>query len=313
MRIFLSFAVPFLVFVLGECSKQVVFRKNKQKYLANHVIETKQAEFEFECGLLCARHESCASINYKTSGADKGRCELNYKTAKARTDDEEETNYEFNHLVIIKPIETSSTQNQQNFTCATLREKYPSLPDGTYYINPQNSSSPPFPIFCDMTSKNGVGVTVISHDSEARTYVSGIEPHGGYVKNVTYEITLEQVVAIINHSKNCEQFIKYECHRAFILYKSHSWWVSRQGKKMNYWGGAAVDSGKCACGMNNSCVGGGICNCAANEYVLHEDSGFLSDRNTLPVSQLRFGDTGDTEEYGFHTLGKMLCWGHDGV
>ncbi|XP_028403327.1 neurexin-4-like [Dendronephthya gigantea] len=163
-----------------------------------------------------------------------------------------------------------------------------------------------------MTSKDGVGVTVISHDSEARTYVSGFEGEGKYVRNVKYEITLEQIVAIINQSRNCEQFIKYECHNANLLHET-SWWVSRQGKKMNYWGGAAADSEKCACGMNNSCaIKGQVCNCYKNNGVSHEDSGFLIDRSTLPVTQLRFGDTGSKSEYGFHTLGKLLCWGRDG-
>ena len=31
----------------------------------------------------------------------------------------------------------------------------------------------PFTVFCDMTDKSGVGVTVISHDSESRTLVDG--------------------------------------------------------------------------------------------------------------------------------------------
>ncbi len=164
-----------------------------------------------------------------------------------------------------------------------------------------------------MTSKNGVGVTVIGHDSETRTKVDGFEDEGSYKKDVTYKITMERIVAIINKSKNCEQFIRYECYGSNLLSDGYGWWVSRQGAKMNYWGGAAVDSGKCACGRNNSCVGGGNCNCDTNDKVLYEDSGFLTERNTLPVTQLRFGDTGtyvgiNLDEYGFHTLGKLLCW-----
>jgi hypothetical protein len=27
------------------------------------------------------------------------------------------------------------------------------------------------------------------------------------------------------------------------------------------------------------------------------------------VSELRFGDTGGSDEEGYHTLGKLLCWG----
>ena len=48
-----------------------------------------------------------------------------------------------------------------------------------YSINPQglNFSAQ---VFCDMTSKNGVGVTVIGHDCESRTLVDGYEDAGSY-------------------------------------------------------------------------------------------------------------------------------------
>ena len=77
---------------------------------------------------------------------------------------------------------------------------------------------------------------------------------------------------------------------------------------MNYWGGAAVNSGKCACGMTNSCAGGESCNCDANDGVWRQDSGYLTDKNTLPVTQLRFGDIGDAHELAYHTLGILRCW-----
>ena len=96
----------------------------------------------------------------------------------------------------------------------------------------------------------------------------------------------------MNLCKNCEQFIKYECRASFFRQsgRHYGWWVSRQGSKMNYWGGAAVNSSKCACGMADTCVGGGKCNCNANKYKWREDCGYLTDKNTLPVTELRFGD-----------------------
>ncbi|XP_028393297.1 neurexin-4-like [Dendronephthya gigantea] len=160
-----------------------------------------------------------------------------------------------------------------------------------------------------MTSKSGVGVTEIGHDSESRTLVSGCFPPGCYKRKIKYEISMEQIVAIMNQSKNCEQFIKYDCCDSRLLPGSgFGWWVSRQGSKMNYWGGAAVDSGKCACGMTNSCAGGWKCNCDKNDYTWREDSGYLTDKNTLPVTELRFGDTAASHEKGYHTLGKLRCW-----
>jgi hypothetical protein len=89
----------------GVCSRQAVFHRNVQKYLANHVMETKQAESELECGMCCVADGSCTSVNYKTSGIGKGLCELNNKTFQETSDADEKThNPEFNHLAIIKPV-----------------------------------------------------------------------------------------------------------------------------------------------------------------------------------------------------------------
>ena len=89
----------------GECSKQAVFRRNKQKYLANHVIATKQAGSENECGMYCVRDGLCSSVNYKTSGIGKGRCELNKKTLQETHDvDGSVHDPDFNHLIVIKPV-----------------------------------------------------------------------------------------------------------------------------------------------------------------------------------------------------------------
>ena len=62
--------------------------------------------------------------------------------------------------------------------------------------------------------------------------------------------------------------------------------------------------------MTNSCVvSSGGCNCDENDAVWREDSGLLTEKSRLPVIQLRFGDTGHSGEYGYHTLGKFKCFG----
>ena len=41
----------------GECLiRQAVFRRNEEKYLANHVLQTRQAETELECCMHCVGH-----------------------------------------------------------------------------------------------------------------------------------------------------------------------------------------------------------------------------------------------------------------
>ena len=36
-----------------------------------------------------------------------------------------------------------------------------------------------------------------------------------------------------------------------------------------------------------------------------EDSGLLTDKSALPVTQIRLGDLDDSHEEGYHTLGKL--------
>ena len=126
---------------------------------------------------------------------------------------------------------------------------------------------------------------------------------------------MEQVIAIIELSEKCEQFIKYECYKAGLWFDftpgPESWWVSRDGAQMTYWGGAPPGSFKCKCGMTNSCeVEGEVCNCDQNNNIWTEDSGDLTDKDALPVTELRFGDTGEPNEIGYHTLGALRCWGY---
>ena len=169
----------------------------------------------------------------------------------------------------------------------------------------------PFTVYCDMTGKKGVGVTVVSHDSESRRYVQGCETGGCYSRTIHYTgASLSQLASLTVVSTHCEQFIKYECYGSRIFLDSgFAWWVSRDYTKMTYWGGAS-GNGKCACGMTNSCAEPSYgCNCDKNDNVWREDSGFLTDKTKLPVKQLRFGDTGESGEKGYHTLGKLKCYG----
>ena len=161
-----------------------------------------------------------------------------------------------------------------------------------------------------MTDKNGVGVAVISHDSEARTYVKGYEASGSYVRNVHYIGTgltnLPQLASLTDVSTHCEQFIRCECRGSKLFFGNHGWWVSRTRARMNYRGGATpADHNKCACGVTspNSCAypSRGR-NCDKNDFKLLEDSGLLTEKSHLPVIQLRFGDTGSRGEEGYHTL-----------
>ena len=173
-------------------------------------------------------------------------------------------------------------------SCSHLKQLHPEADSGTYLIDPDRKGNlAPFYVTCDMTDKNGVGVTVISHDSENRTLVDGCDPAGCYSRDIHYTgASLSHLASLTNVSSHCEQFIKYECFDSRLNFKDaypFGWWVTRDSKNMTYWGGASPDSKECACGRNNSCVGGQRCNCDLNDAQWREDSGLLTDKSTLPV------------------------------
>ena len=190
-------------------------------------------------------------------------------------------------------------------SCSATR-KYLSV-SGNYEIDPDGPGGlVPFTVYCDMSDENGVGVTVISHDSEARTHLYS----GTVQRDIHYTgASISQLASLTRVSSHCEQFIKYECYNSMIQPGSFVWWVSRDSTKMTYWGGASPGSGKCACGMTNSCARpSDRCNCDKNDNVWREDSGLLTDKASLPVTKMRFGDVSHLEQ-GYHTLGKLKCYG----
>ena len=217
----------------------------------------------------------------------------------------------------LKTIEAKVKVNSPVASSCSLIRKHISSVSGNYVIDPDGEGDlAPFTVYCDMADKNGVGVTVISHDSEKRTKVRdglGWGGQGSYSRDIHYTgASLSQLASLTRVSSHCEQFIKYECYDSVLrLYSSnpYGWWVSRDSSKMTYWGGASV-SGKCACGMTNSCADSSFgCNCDKNDQVWREDSGLLTDKTKLPVKQLRFGDAGNSDNQGYHTLGKLKCYG----
>ncbi|XP_019641604.1 PREDICTED: contactin-associated protein-like 2 [Branchiostoma belcheri] len=225
-----------------------------------------------------------------------------------------------------KPVETECTFDSQGDlavlprTCTDVLQKGETR-SGTYTIDPDGpyQSVPPFQVYCNMTAENGAGVTTIGHDSEARTHVQGFEQAGSYRRTVTYDhATIDQIRALIDASESCKQFIKYEC-KGSIMYGPdfkndnrivyYAWWQTWDCREAYYWGGASPGSQDCDCMVTGTCDNPDHpCNCNINDDVWRQDSGFLTHKDDLPVKQLRFGDTTEPEN-GYHTLGKLMCFG----
>ena len=121
-------------------------------------------------------------------------------------------------------------------TCKDIR-RTGRVKSGNYMIFPWNDQ--PVRVYCDMDSSGGTGVTVISHDSEARTIVDGFEDPGSYRRRIKYTIPDNSIKGIIAASTMCEQYVRYECRGSLIENGSvaYAWWVSSSGAKMSHWGG----------------------------------------------------------------------------
>ncbi|XP_078542364.1 neurexin-4-like [Lissotriton helveticus] len=199
-------------------------------------------------------------------------------------------------------------------SCAALKSAGV-LESGVYTIDPDGlyHGEDPFPVECDMQSEKATGVTIVGHDAEERERVSPCENAGCYTRNVTYKsASLEQLKALTSVSESCEQFVKLECRHIRFLKEKRGWWVSSDGQKVNSWGGASTNSGKCACGEKGTCaLGLRTCNCDANDGVWRKDEGLLTDKSTLPIQAISFGGTqGVPVEMAFHSLGKLRCSGN---
>ena len=101
-------------------------------------------------------------------------------------------------------------------SCTALKAERGDMSSGIYSIVPRGRKFPSFPVYCNMSGKQGVGVTEFGHNSETRTEVNGYEAAGSYRRNITYQNKMDDIVALINMSKNCEQFIKYECYYTYL-------------------------------------------------------------------------------------------------
>ena len=214
-----------------------------------------------------------------------------------------------------RTIKATSVVEVLSVSCSSIKSANSGSSSGNYMIDPDGKGGvTPFRVYCDMSDKGGVGVTVISHDSESRTYVGNIPGCGSagcYSKDVRYTgVSTAQLAVLTRVSQNCEQFIKFECNNDIAFIKdSYAWWVSRDGTRMNYWGGATGHNKMCACGVTNSCSNGQKCNCRNSAGGWRSDSGLLTDKSALPVTQIRLGDLDDSQEEGYHTLGKLKCYG----
>jgi hypothetical protein len=176
----------------------------------------------------------------------------------------------------------------------------------------------PFSVLCRYGTKSEVlNVTEIGHYNELESYVSsGYQlPNSVYSQKINYRVPSPQLFTLIDRSDVCKQYIEYTCFNSRLLNYPNSpygWWVGRTNQIMDYWGGSDIGTGKCACGLDMTCVNPNLfCNCDSQLLTELKDTGFLTRKEFLPVLKVEFGDTGPigSPQYGRYQVGRLHCEG----
>ncbi|CAL1283053.1 unnamed protein product [Larinioides sclopetarius] len=196
------------------------------------------------------------------------------------------------------------------YTLDNIRES------GFYTIDSDgyDGSIQPFTVFCDIGPTADDVYTIIHHDSEESIYVrSNRDGPGSYSRVLVYSVGMEKIKALTNVSRNCRQNIKWECYGTGFYFDSRkpwSWWVSRDDEIMYMWGGATKNF-TCGCSETGCRHSNRTCNCdGLPRFEKAVDEGNLTDKNTLPVKEVRFGYTAGTGQFGYHSIGPLICSGN---
>ncbi|XP_062455111.1 contactin-associated protein-like 4 [Rhea pennata] len=183
---------------------------------------------------------------------------------------------------------------------------------GFYNID-SDGSGPlgPFLVYCNMTDTTW---TIIQHNNTNLTRVKSANRENPHTVFFKYSASLDQLQATINHAEHCEQELAYHCKKSRLLDKQDgmplSWWIGRTNETQTYWGGSLPAIQKCACGLEGSCIDSQhYCNCNADRNEWTNDTGFLSYKDHLPVTEIVITDTDRPNSEAAYKLGPLLCRG----
>ncbi|XP_041482847.1 uncharacterized protein LOC121429719 [Lytechinus variegatus] len=200
-------------------------------------------------------------------------------------------------------------------TCADIYDQGLYSPSQTMYaIDPLQKAKFVY-VKCELSETDGSQkmMTVVEHTKMATKKVTGFENRGDFSLEPVYNATLKQLRGITAASESCSQYIEYRCRGASLMGRpprggeTYGFWVDVNGEEVESWGGAPTNSRMCACGVDGTCEGSGSCNCDANSKTFMTDAGPISDKERLPVMDVRLGDTGGKKETGYIKLGPLRC------
>ncbi|XP_077946747.1 contactin-associated protein-like 5 [Gasterosteus aculeatus] len=184
---------------------------------------------------------------------------------------------------------------------------------GFYSIDPDGSGPlGPTQVYCNMTEEKVW--TVLAHNGTAAVAVQGSSLQRPHVTRFNYGASAEQLRAVVTGSEHCQQEVVYNCKKSRLFNTKDgsplTWWLDRDGEKRSYWVGLLPGVQQCSCSLKENCVHRNyFCNCDADGDAWANDTGVLSYKDHLPVSQIVIGDTNRTGSQAVHRVGPLRCYG----
>uniref|UniRef100_A0A4W6E2C4 Contactin associated protein-like 5a n=1 Tax=Lates calcarifer TaxID=8187 RepID=A0A4W6E2C4_LATCA len=188
---------------------------------------------------------------------------------------------------------------------------------GFYSIDPDGSGPMGSTlVYCNMTEEKVW--TVLSHNNTAPVRVQGSSLHKPHIMKFNYSASAEQIQAIITRSEHCQQEVVYNCRKSRLFNTKDgsplSWWLDQGEEKQSYWGGFLPAAQQCSCSLEGNCKDrDNFCNCDADSDTWANDSGILSFKDHLPVSQIVIGDTSRTGSEVIYHIGPLRCYGDKSI
>uniref|UniRef100_A0A673WR09 Contactin-associated protein-like 5 n=1 Tax=Salmo trutta TaxID=8032 RepID=A0A673WR09_SALTR len=188
---------------------------------------------------------------------------------------------------------------------------------GLFSIDPDGSGPlGPTQVYCNMT-ENKVW-TVVTHNSTDPVRVQGSTLQKPYIMKFNYSASPEQLMALVARSEQCQQEVVYSCRKSRLFNtwdgSPLSWWVDQGGERRTYWGGFLPGVQQCSCSLEENCMDMNyFCNCDADTDSWANDTGVLSYKEHLPVSEIVIGDTNRTGSEALYRIGPLRCYGDKSV
>uniref|UniRef100_A0A8C1JHL2 Contactin associated protein-like 5b n=1 Tax=Cyprinus carpio TaxID=7962 RepID=A0A8C1JHL2_CYPCA len=168
-------------------------------------------------------------------------------------------------------------------------------------------------VYCNITGETSVW-TVVNHNSTEMVRVQGSSLQKPHVMKFNYSASLEQLRTLVSKSEQCQQEVVYLCRKSRLFNTWDgtplSWWLDRAGERRTYWGGFLPGVQQCACSLDENCIDmNHFCNCDADRSSWENDTGVLSYKEHLPVTEILIGDTNRSGSEAIYRVGSLHCYG----